>query len=219
MVNVGRTVAEALPRTIDVTPPRHRAETVNVLRAMFLVAFWSVVVLHVQAVSHRGAAGEAEAADPPFVARFGSLEAGAQRTYRAFQEGIVEAERARARRGAWPTAAELADELIPPFAADPLDQAGYVWRSAIEGTTVNYVGTPNDTAAPTFVAILVEPDRGAPKDPNAKVDEVHHDVDGVIVHVSTFVGTGEAPRDAVPALNLNEGWKQILVGPASVIGR
>lgn len=207
-----------VPSAIDVKPPARRAETVNVLRAMFLVAFWTVAAIHVQSIARRGAGGE-EAADPPFVARFQALDASAQRTYRAFSEGIVEAERARDRRGAWPTAAALAEDFIPPFAPDPLDRAGYAWRSAVAGRTVNYVGEPTDPAAPTFVAILVEPDPGTPRDPSITVDEVHHEVAGAIVHVSLFIGSGPAPKDAVPAMNFNEGWKQILVGPASVIGR
>lgn len=207
------------PSAIDVTPPAQRAETVNVLRGIFLVAFWTVTAIHVQAVLRRGSAGEIEAADPPFVVRFQSLDASAQRTYRALSEGIVEAERARERRGAWPSADALAEDFIPPFAADPLDRAGYVWRSTVSGRTVNYVGEPTDTSSPTFVAILVEPEPGAPKDPAITVDEVHHDVAGAIVHVSVFVGSGPAPKEAAPSVNLNEGWRQILVGPASVIGR
>lgn len=205
------------PRAIVVSPPGRRVETANVVRAVFLIAFWSVVVIHLLARSRAGAAPEAP--DPPFVARFQALDPTAQRTYRALQEGLVEAERWRTRRGAWPTAATLADELIPPFAPDPLDRAGYRWTSFVDGRVVNYVGVPADTAsALTFVAIIVEPEPGQ-TDPAVTVDEVHRDVGGVIVHLATFIGSGAGPKAAQPSVNFNDGWKQILVGPSSVIGR
>lgn len=211
-------MATDLPRTIVVSPPARRVETANVARAIFLIAFWSVAVIHLLARSRADGAA-ADAPDPPFVARFQSLDPTSQRTYRALQEGLVEAERWRARRGTWPTAATLADELIPPFAPDPLDRAGYSWTSFVDGRVVNYVGVPADTtSANTFVAIIVEPEPGQ-ADPAVTVDEVHRDIGGVIVHLSTFIGSGAGPTAAQPSVNFNEGWKQILVGPSSVIGR
>ena len=217
MIDVDR-VATDLPRTIVVSPPAQRAETANVARAVFLIAFWSVVVIHLVDRS-RARAGAAEAPDPPFVARFQALDPTAQRTYRALSEGLVEAERARERGGTWPSAATLAGELIPPFAPDPLDRAGYRWTSFVDGRVVNYVGVPADTStARTFVAIIVEPDPGQ-VDPAVTADELHHDVGGVIVHVGTFIGSGPGPTAAQPSVNFNEGWQQILVGPSSVIGR
>ncbi|MFO0610999.1 MAG: hypothetical protein U0414_00325 [Polyangiaceae bacterium] len=211
-------MADEASRAIAISPPPGRAETLHVARALFLVAFWSVAAITTQANTRRSAAAEG-ASDPPFVARFGSLDPTSQRAYRALQEGLVEAERFRARRGAWPTAAELAEDLIPPFAPDPIDRAGYAWTSFAAGRIVNYVGVPTDPTARTFVAILIEPEPGAAIDPRLVPDEIHHDVAGTLVHVSTFVGTGPGPRAAEPSVNFAEGWQQILIGPASVLGR
>ncbi len=142
------------------------------------------------------------------------LESADQRVYRQCLEGLTDAEDVRARTGTWPAIDALARRGIPPFAADPVDHAGYSWRLVRDGTVVDYIGTPAaGSKRPTFVIVILEPDPGTPIDPQAIADEVHHKLaDGTMLHVSIWIGSRTlASAVAVPAIE--DGWRRITMTP------
>jgi hypothetical protein len=190
-----------------------------VARAAFHIVTWSALVVSAQ--THDPAQPAAAASAPsPFERRMVDLAPEDQRLYRAVREGIVEAERRRSSTGKWPSAADLAREGVPPFAADPIDRAGYTWTFVQTGAAVNYVGTPSvasnasaSSKRETFIAILTEPDPGTAIDPGAVVDEVHHRLaDGTMIHATVWMGPPVAPGPAVTVLAPDQGYKQIFGG-------
>ena len=210
-------------RTFEVKPPSARVETVNVLRAFFHIALWSGIVISGQTnpASHRAVSAGADLT-PSFVARPADLDGHDQRVLRAFLEGIGEAERRRSSTGAWPSVVSLASEGIPPFAVDPIDKDGYVWSLLSSKGVVNYVGVPSKTSGrPSMLVIIVEPPSGTTSDPSTPADEVHHRLSsGMLLHVGVFLGPGIADqREPVQSVSFDEGWRQVLSGGASVLGR
>lgn len=211
-------------RTIDISSPSSRDETIHVLRALFLIAFFATLVVAVQ----RGArAAEPTAAQDakafPFVRRFADLPAVDQRVFTSLREGIGEAERRRSSTGKWPDVETLAADGIPPFAPDPIDRDGLVWAMRSEKQVVNYVGAPRDGAKrTTFVVVLTEPDGSGPAVPSeTPADEVHHRLDnGMLLHVAVFVGDGLPPPAGVaPTMSFSDGWLQALAGSPRVLAR
>lgn len=196
-------------RVHEIRPPSARAESWMVARAAFHIIFWSA--LFVSAQTHDPARAAA-AAPSPFERRFADLAPADQRLYRAAQEGIAEAERRRSATGRWPTPEDLARDAVPPFAADPIDHAGYTWTMRQTGTATNYVGTPAPASQrEAFIILLVEPDPGTAPDPAAQVDEVHHRLtDGTMIHATVWMGPPLAARDAVTVLAPDQGYKQVL---------
>jgi hypothetical protein len=203
----------------EIRPPSVRAETLNVLKAS------AVIVLLVAAYLFRpamfGGASEQAVSRPadllPFQSLVGDAPGTDQRMFRELQEGLLEAERIRGATGRWPEAAVLANDGIPPFAADPTRKAAtYRWSTLVQGTTVNYVGIPTTTAAPAWLLAIIEPESGMPPDP-APNDETHHRLpDGTTLHVSIWQTPENTRQSGFSALALpqNEGWTQLLVGTA-----
>jgi hypothetical protein len=208
-------------RSVEVKSPSARAETAGVLRVFFHIALWSTVVVSIEARGGADPSTAAAAESLPFVARFQDLDTREQRIYRSLGEGIGEAERRRSREGKWPTVEALAADGIPPFAVDPIDQDHYTWKLYQKAGLANYVGTPSAPDRPTYVAILAEPEPGVPNDPSLPTDEVHQRLsNGMLLHVGVFLGNGfKTDRAPVPSVPFDEGWKQILIGPVSVLGR
>ena len=202
--------------TVDVRPPSAHAESWGVGRAAFHILFWSALVISAEA--RPSASAEAAASPPsPFEVRFADLDAADQREFRAVQEGVVEAERRRSSDRKWPSAEALARELIPPFAPDPLDRAGYSWTFAQKGLITNYLGTPRTgSGKQAFLIILVEPNPGTPSDPSAVVDETHHKLgDGTFIHATIWMGPGlSKPSEPVSWALPDPGWKQVVVTAA-----
>jgi hypothetical protein len=198
--------------TREIRSPSARAETLAVARALFHIVFWSA--LFVSAQTHAIAlSGPAPAPSSPFERRFQDLPFDDQRVYRALSEGVVEAERIRSSTGRWPSADALAASGVPPFAPDPLDRAGYAWRSVQTGTKTDYIGTPSAASGrETFFALVVEPDPGTPDDPSQPADEVHHRLgDGTMIHVTIWTGPPLADtREAVGVLPPDKGYRQVL---------
>lgn len=206
---------------MSVASPSARKETIGVLHVAFHVALWSGIVVSLEA-SGTSDPNRANAADtPPFVQRFQELDNTDQRMVRGIQEGLSEAERRRVAEGAWPKVEALAGDGIPPFAPDPIDKDRYAWRLYAARGVANYVGVPRASDRPIYVVIVTEPDPGTPNDPSIKVDEVHHRLSsGMLVHTGIFVGRDFKDAKApVPSVPFDEGWKQVLAGPASVLGR
>jgi hypothetical protein len=193
-----------------VRSPSFGAEASFVAKALFHVAYWSLFVIF----GHpRAAAADAFL---PFERRFADLDLAEQRMVRNIREGLVEAEARRGRTGAWPTPEELAAATIPPFAPDPIDRAGYVWRIARAKDVVNYVGVPREgSGKDTFVVVIAEPAPGTPPDPQVQEDEIHHRLaNGTMIHVGTWTGPRvDEKRLPLVAPNPDEGFRQVLVGP------
>ncbi|HEY4121886.1 MAG TPA: hypothetical protein VGM56_28665 [Byssovorax sp.] len=192
-----------------VEPPSVARESLGVVRLAFYVVFWSALV--VLGRPSGGAAAGLSAFETPFA----DLDATDQRTYRELQEGLIEAEARRSRSGRWPTIAELAAAGVPPFAPDPIDQAGYAWTRASTPTIVNYVGTPRvGSGRKVFVLVVTEPPPGTPVDPAQVVDEIHHKLgDGTLIHVGTWLGPAlREPGRAIAAPDAAMGFRQIISG-------
>ncbi len=200
-------------RTHEVRSPAARTETWAVVRAVFHVLYWSALLLSAEAHARRSPTPTTAAA--PFERRFQDLPSESQRLYRALQEGVVEAERARSATGRWPGVEDLARAGVPPFARDPLDTAGFTWRSVQTGTKVDYIGTPRpESGREAMFAIIVEPEPGDPNDPLAPVDEIHHRLgDGRMIHVTIWTGPPLAETgEAFSLLPPEKGYRQVVAG-------
>lgn len=150
---------------------------------------------------------------PPNLVAFATLPAADQRLYRRCLEGLQAAEDVRSTAGSWPTVEELAARGIPPFAADPIDGAGYRWQRIVDGTLVNYLGVPRaDSSRPTWLITALEPDPGSPPDPTAVLDESHHRLrDGTLLHVSLSIGTARTISRAIAMPAFEDGWRLVVV--------
>jgi uncharacterized protein DUF6162 len=203
--------------TVEIRPPSVRQETVNVLKAAVAVVVVVAAYLFRPAMLGRtdGRAASRPADLLPFQTLVRDAPGADQRMFRELREGLLEAERIRATAGKWPDAGALANEGIPPFAADPTRKdMTYRWSTLVQGTTVNYVGIPNTAAAPAWLMVVIEPEAGAPPDP-APNDETHHRLpDGTTLHVSIWEVPERIRRSGFSAVQLpqNEGWTQLLVG-------
>jgi hypothetical protein len=209
-------MADAEPKRFDarveerVRSPSLGAELRFVGKALFHVGYWSLFVVFAHP---RAAAADAML---PFERRLSDLDAEGQRMVSNIREGVVEAEARRSKTGSWPLPEVLAGAIIPPFAADPLDRAGYQWRLVEGKGAVNYVGVPREgSGKDTFVVVITEPAPGTPPDPQVKEDEIHHRLaNGTMIHVGTWTGPRvEASRLPLVAPNPDEGFRQVLVGP------
>jgi hypothetical protein len=132
--------------------------------------------------------------------------------FRRVQASLGELEDLRARTGDWPSVDELAAARLPPFAPDPLDDAGYRWQRLTAGGVINYLGVPDARAnRPTLLVVIVEPEPGAPIDPSAPVDEIHHRLpDGRMLHVTVWTAPGVRALDAPTSAPYPEtGWRRI----------
>lgn len=145
----------------------------------------------------------------PFQKLVADVASDDQRVFRELQEGLIEAEAARAGSSTWPTPHALADEGIPPFAIDPTQRIRYDWQLIQAGTIVNYVGIPKSGDAPAWLLFVQEPEAGVPPDQTFE-DEEHHRLGGAMLHVSTWMHADgrDVPKRAV-RLPQAEGWTQL----------
>jgi hypothetical protein len=205
-------------RTIPIRSPTARAETWAVARAVFHVLYWSALVVSAETSAKPQQPSPASVVASPFERRFQDLPASDQRLFRALQEGVVEAERARSATGRWPSVAELAKVGVPPFTRDPLDTDGFTWRFVQTGPKADYIGVPGPgSKREAFFAVIVEPDPGEPTDPLAPVDEVHHRLgDGKMIHVTTWMGPPVSDTsEAFSLLPPEKGYRQVLAAAPS----
>jgi|GEM_PF-1202590 len=197
--------------TVLVRSPSVLRETGGVIRAVVHIVFWSAAIMGARWGLQSGSSATVSAATTAVdETAFRELDPADQRMYRRSLEGLTEAEDMRSKAGEWPTVEALAKRGVPPFAADPLDKAGYRWQLLHDKTLVNYMGIPDPASKrPTLVIDVVEPDAGTPIDPQAVVDETHHKLkDGTVLHVSVWTGsrTLTAPV-STPAFE--DGWRRI----------
>jgi hypothetical protein len=201
---------------VEIRPPSVRAETLNVLKASAaVVALVAAYLLRPALFGGADARGSRPADLLPFQRLVGDAPGGDQRMFRELQEGLLEAERARATTGQWPDSRTSANDGIPPFAPDPTRKdAAYRWSTLVQGTTVNYVGVPTTASASAWLLVIIEPEAGAPPDP-APNDETHHRLpDGTTLHVSIWQVPEKIRKSGFSAIQLpqNEGWTQLLIG-------
>ena len=181
-------------RTVEVLPPSASGETRLVLRASAAIVFGALFVIGLHAGS-AGPGGGPQAGDlAPFQILFRDAPPAVQLMFRELQEGVREAENARAAGKRWPAVETLAAQGIPPFASDAVAKPAYRWRLVQDGVYVNYLGVPAPGAsAPVFSSSSKSPSR-APSTPVAAStppDEVHHRLtDGTLAPWSR---SGSAP--------------------------
>lgn len=206
-------VKETGIRTVVVRSPSVLREGGAVARAVFAIVFGAAVVMGTKLGGGDKAGGRSAAVLPPNLVGFRDLPGDDQRMFRRCLEGLGEAEDVRSRTGKWPDVGELAARGIPPFAADPLDRAGYRWKAHRDGTLVNYLGTPDPASRrPTLLIIALEPAPGAPFDPRHVVDESHHKLrDGTLLHVSIWVGTARTLGRPIAMPAFEDGWRTIVM--------
>jgi hypothetical protein len=203
---------------MEIKPPSARREAANVLRmaAVILLVTW----VYLANTAANTAAPRAGAAAQPglvsFQKLFRDLPPRDQRMFRALHEGLLEIENLRGTTGAWPAPAALAEQGIPPFAADPIVREKHIWTFRHEGILVNYLGLPAAPNLPAFLLLLQEPTPGAPPD-RAPSDEEHHRlVSGDVLHVSVWMhGDGAKLPDAMVGLPEADGWTQLLAGSSA----
>ena len=208
------TAAADVIRRMEVQPPSARAELVSVVRFSMVIAIGVWLYLATGSATFRDPANTRHLL--PFQSLIQDRPPIEQRMFRELQEGLLEAERRRADRGAWPAVSSLADDGIPPFALDPTAKGGpYEWHLTTSGTFVNYLGLPQRSGAPAWLVFVQEPEPGAPPDP-AREDEEHHLlINGVKLHVSTWVRGDARVASRIIRTPQAEGWTQLYaVGPS-----
>jgi len=203
-------------RTVEVRGPSALAEARAVGRAVLVLFCVCAVVLGVERGAGLRLVGAPLVPELGPEVPFAELSPAEQRTFRVLGEGILEIERLRSASGAWPEVDALAAEGIPPFAPDPIERTGLAWTKEQEGLLVNYAGRPARAGDPAYLVILLEPVPGAPVDPRAVEDEIHHKLaDGAMVHVSTWTGRELGVLDApLPIPPVERGWRRIALGAA-----
>lgn len=201
----------AQPRTVEIVGPSRRGEGARVLQAAAAIAVVALLIVG----RGGGARSPAEAAGlAPYQLLFAELAPAEQRLVRQLQEGMAEQELVRGSGKPWPTPEALADEGVPPFAADPLGPK-LTWVLQREGGSVDYLGLSPDPSGPAYLLLYLEPELGVPGDPpETPVDETHHRLrNGMMIHASLWVRPTSPPRTSAAITRpFLEGWKQILLG-------
>jgi hypothetical protein len=205
-------------RSVEISPPSSRGETLAVLRLAALIL--GTAALYFTHMAGPGAGGAARGSDlAPFQRRFADLDAKEQRAFRSLQEGLVEAENARDASGRWPEPAALAAQGVPPFSPDPTAPR-YTWTKLHEGLATEYVGLPETVGLPSYLLQVTEPDPQAPPHAPTPVDEEHHRLsDGTLLHVAVWLHPADSSADSSRAAGraaafsvqpAAEGWLQLL---------
>ncbi len=205
-------------RTEVVTSLSARSEMLSVMRAGMAVT----VIVWIYVAFTTGASSNA--ARPRNMLPFQHLAADRpfdeQRMFRELQEGLLEAEALRSDTGGWPQPATLAEAGVPPFAPDPTRKVPYVWSLVVSGITVNYLGIPAVTGAPSWLLLIQEPTPGVPPDQTFEDEEHHKLPNGEMLHVSEWVHAGGGiAATRVVRMPQAEGWLQLYaVGPSATSG-
>jgi hypothetical protein len=200
---------------VDILPPSLRDETTNVVR--LAVAIVGALGLYLAMTTGDGDRALRAGNLLPYQVLMRDRSSDEQRMFRELHEGLREAERVRDVTGGWPSPAALADQGIPPFAADPTRASAYAWTLTARGVFVNYRGTPAVTRSPAWLLLIQEPDQGAPPNPSAEDEEHHRLPGGQMIHASiwTHPDGAELPSQLV-SLPQVEGWTQLRASPPQV---
>jgi hypothetical protein len=199
-------------RTVTVDVLSARAELLAVLRtAMAVIA---AVWLYVALAEGTGSRASAPRNLLPFQQLMAERSPDEQRMFRELQEGLLEAESRRADAGTWPPPATLAEEGVPPFAADPTRKRPYDWSLVTGGIFINYLGLPRDDGS-AWLLLIQEPVPGVPPDQNVEDEEHHRLSNGTMLHVSAWVhANGSKIARHIIRMPQAEGWTQLYaVGP------
>jgi hypothetical protein len=202
-------------RVLEVQPPSTAAETLGVVRAGLII----VLAASFAIFAPRGGKPGGQAWPLlPYQRLFIDLPSPDQRVLRSLREAMIEAENARSQTRAWPDVTALAQQGIPPFAADPIDRDAYAWSKNQAGLYVNYRGVPRVAGRPELLLLFGEPDPAAARMPGDRplpVDEQHHTLDdGTALHVSLWLRLpGRARDERVVSFPAADGWIQILSKP------
>lgn len=203
-------------RCVSVQALSAKAELLLVIRAS--MALIVIVWMYLAFASGMGGPAESQKHLLPFQVLIADRPGDEQRMFRELQEGLTEAEAARALSGAWPTSDTLAQEGIPPFAPDPTQRLGYTWSLVQSGSFVNYVGLPKDASGPTWLVLVQEPEPGVPPDQAAEDEEHHRLSTGQMLHVSTWTHAAHLGAARMVRMPQAEGWTQLFaVGPAPAV--
>jgi hypothetical protein len=202
-------------RTEEVVPPSQRDDGSWVfLAAMAIVVCVIYIVGFERGGPPASTAGAQARALLPYQVLFRDLPSTEQRIFRAMQEGLGEALRARGSTQTWPPVSALAAQGVPPFAPDVLDRSGLRWELRSAALLYQYVGVPSAAReAPAFMISILEPEPITGEKPIPGVVDEEHQVlpDGLLLHITYWTrradGIGDGPI-ADPAL---AGWTQIRV--------
>lgn len=201
-------------RTEEVIPPSQRDDGSWVfLAAMAIVVGVIYVIAFERGGPVAGPAGGRAQALLPHQTLFRDLPSAEQRVFRALQEGATEALRARGASGSWPAVAALAEQGVPPFAADALDRSGLRWELRSVALLYQYVGVPAHGASPAFMISIVEPEPVTGEKPVPGVVDEEHQLlpDGKLLHITYW----KRRADGIGTVPITEpslaGWTQIRV--------
>jgi len=209
------TTAAAVPRRVAVDLLSTRQELVHIVR----VAVAIVLGVWLYLASALGDARTTRSNLLPYQAVMQNRPEADQRMFRELQEALLEAERLRSTDGAWPGVAALADQGVPPFAADPTARSAvFHWQLLRSGPLVNYLGIPDRPGVPAWLLLAQEPEPGVPPDQTFEDEEHNKLLDGTMLHVSTWSyadGMHVTPKLVrVPQV---EGWTQLYaIGPGRI---
>jgi hypothetical protein len=204
-------------RTVEVHPPSRADEGGWLFLAAGFVLLAVIYTYGFEREASRGVSAAAGSSSGllPYQVLFRDLPSSEQRTFRAMQEGVGEAVRARGQAGSWPSADALAADGVPPFAPDVLDKAGMHWSGRRDGLFANYLGAPSaGAAAPAFLIFVQEPDpvTGEKPPPPSVVDEEHQLLsDGTLLHVTYWKRSAAGLRGGFIIDPAIEGWEQIRI--------
>lgn len=199
-------------RTEEVVPPSQRDDGSWVfLAAMAIVVCVIYVIAFERGGSVSGPAGGRAQALLPYQTLFRDLPSAEQRVFRAMQEGVTEALRARGASGSWPGVDALAGQGVPPFAADVLDRSGLRWDLRSLSLLYQYVGVPSQGTSSAFMISIVEPEPVTGEKPVPGVVDEEHQLlpDGQLLHITYWkrhadgLGTGPITEPSLA------GWIQI----------
>jgi hypothetical protein len=209
------TTAAAVPRRVPVELLSTRQELVHLVR----IAVAIVLGVWLYLASALGDARTTRSNLLPYQAVIQSRPEADQRMFRELQEALLEAERLRSTDGRWPDVAALADQGVPPFAADPTARSAvFHWQLLRAGPLVNYLGIPDRPGVPAWLLLAQEPEPGVPPDQTFEDEEHNRLLDGTMLHVSTwnYADGVHATGQLVRAPQL-EGWTQLYaIGPGRV---
>jgi hypothetical protein len=196
-------------RTIELRGPSAREEALGLYRALSVVAFASLLLVGRHWDEGKPSQSALLMQATAYQRRFSELAPAEQRLFRQLQEGLTEVENARPALPDWPPPQALADQGIPPFAADPL-VPGMQWTLHRMGPTTVYLGMPAAPGKPAWLMHLQE----SADPPDTPQDETHHKLStGLVLHVSLWElegGRVDAAAEATLERPYLGNWKQIL---------
>jgi len=209
-------VSADLVRTEEVLPPSASGETRLVVQAAAAIVLGAFCIIGLHAVDG-GPSADSRTDRPPSQILLRDAAPAVQRMYGQLEEGVRQAEKARATGQRWPTPETLAAQGVAPFASDPLTQPAYRWQLTQQGTYATYLGTaesdPQSSTAAAFLALIQEVTSGdAGVTASAALDDTRQQLaDGTRLHVSVwFRISGGAASPVASTQPAADGWTQIV---------